>query len=136
MTNLDPISVSIIAQAIDFLFDQGAKILQERRDKRKNVTSDQNQSVEQDKAEIILMISASINQREIEQCYKLIDNHLQNKYKLEEKIARLFISVDYAPPQVQAQLASAENELKKQVEHLHMLVQAGSKTRIFIPGLE
>lgn len=133
---IDPVQLPILMKAIDFVFDEGRKILEERRERRKNEGSapdikDQETakeiapaSVQESKDIKEDLLSARIeeklwqnNQKEIEHLVTLLEKHTDNYYALKEQYAE-FGSL-MAPPHIRSQMREKENliiETRKQLE--------------------
>ncbi len=135
---LDPIQLPILLKAIDFVFDEGRKILEERRERRKSEDSapdikeqetakeispppiQENEETKED------LLSAKIeeklwqdNQKEIEHLVRLLEKHTGNYYTLKEQYAE-FGSI-MAPPHILSQMKEKENliiETKKRLEDI------------------
>jgi hypothetical protein len=133
---LDPVQLPILMKAIDFIFDEGRKILEERREHRKSedsVPDIKEQESAQEAASPAVpesketredLLSAKIeeklwqnNQKEIEHLVTLLEKHTDNYYALKEQYAE-FGSL-MAPPHIRSQMKEKENlisDTKKQLE--------------------
>ena len=135
---LDPYQLPVLLKAIDFVFDEGRKILEERRERRKMTDTAQNSEIQEPVKEIPApapepekevetkqdLLSAKIeeklwqdNQKEIEHLVRLLEKHTGNYYTLKEQYAE-FGSL-MAPPHILSQMKERENliiETKKQLE--------------------
>ncbi|MEP6894005.1 MAG: hypothetical protein ABI986_00220 [Chloroflexota bacterium] len=133
---LDPVQLPILMKAIDFVFDEGRKILEERREHRKNDDKAQDNNdhesanaaappVVQDATEskqglFSVKIEEKLwqaNEKEIEHLVRLLEKHTGVYYTLKEQYAE-FGSL-MAPPHILSQMKEKENliiETKKQLE--------------------
>jgi hypothetical protein len=133
---IDPIQLPILMKAIDFVFDEGRKILEERRERRKSEGSVPDIKEQETAQEIVPapvqesketkqdLLSAKIeeklwqdNQKEIEHLVRLLEKHTGNYYTLKEQYAE-FGSI-MVPPHILSQMKEKENliiETKKQLE--------------------
>lgn len=136
---LDPNQLPILLKAIDFVFDEGRKILEERRERRKSEESAPDIKEQETAKEIASpppiqesketkqdLLSAKIeeklwqdNQKEIEHLVRLLEKHTSNYYTLKEQYAE-FGSI-MAPPHILSQMKEKENliiETKKRLEDI------------------
>jgi hypothetical protein len=133
---IDPTQLPILMKAIDFVFDEGRKILEERRERRKmNAASakeeeqkpvtesslpepEQEEEIKQD------LIASKIDDllwknhaEEVEHLVRLLEKHTRAYYTFKEQFAE-FGSV-YTPPHIVSQMKEKENsiiETRKQLE--------------------
>jgi len=132
---IDPIQLPILMKAIDFVFDEGRKILEERRERRKSedsapeiqeqvTTKEIAHPVQESKETKQDLLSAKIeenlwhdNQKEIEHLVRLLEKHSGNYYTLKEQFAE-FGSI-MVPPHIVSQMKEKENlilETNRQLE--------------------
>jgi hypothetical protein len=133
---IDPTQLPILLKAIDFVFDEGRKILDERRERRK--TSDSTPTSEnqeparemtpiqiQEKNEIKQdLITSKIDEilwqnheLEIQHLVKMLEKHTKNYYILKEQAAQWGSAL--VPPVIMLQIEERENlimETRKQLE--------------------
>ena len=133
---IDPTQLPILLKAIDFIFDEGHRILEERREQRKNGDSpastepqepvkeinpaeiQKNNETKQDLlASKIDEILWQNHQKEIEHLVRLLEKHTNNYYTLKEQFAEFGSA--FVPPYIMSQMREKENaimETRKQLE--------------------
>ena len=128
MSNIDPILISIITNAVNFLFDEASKIFQERRTKRviEKSTIKKNYEHPTDKSEIL---SLTPNKdligdatEEIQHCISQIRLSRENKRKLERQIS-LHGGLNYSPIPLQNLLESTENDIENWCNKLRGIIE-------------
>lgn len=145
MTGLEPIYLAALTKAVDFLFGESAKILQERRELRKEreevddtppvAAGVQNTT----KADIEKLEPKTIylkdNHLEISHLLELIEIYRKNRRLLRRQLAS-YNGVDNAPVKLLNDLDGAENNIKKHAQELKTHIEHiyGHKTTII--GLE
>jgi hypothetical protein len=134
---LESAGISILMKAIDFLFDEGRKILEERRERRKlEDNSDQSASSDLDKKpdsqgtiiqnkEDVLnlplnQVSLISNQKELSHIMSLIDIYRKNYYLASEQYAKWGEAL--VPSIILHNLEEAENGLKNSMTNLEKLL--------------
>ena len=139
MTNLDPLSMSIIVKAVDFLFDQAAKVIQELKEDRsasiKDASESSTRDLISDKSEMVKAVSMEIDTKEIQHCLDQIDLYTKNVHVFEKRIA-FFGGEVLAPLDLVHKLNVSQDELKKWISKLKFLLESASKKKIRILGLE
>jgi hypothetical protein len=133
---IDPTQLPILLKAIDFVFEEGRKILEERRERRKAQENPQKAEIQapvqeipapetQPKEEIKQDLLASkideiLWQKyewEVESLVKQLESHTQSYYILKEQYAKWGSAL--VPPVIIIQMEEKENsiiETKKQLE--------------------
>jgi hypothetical protein len=133
---IDPTQLPILLKAIDFVFDEGRKILEERRERRKNgnsIQTGENQEPAreiapteiQEKNEIKQdLITSKIDEilwqnheLEVQHLVKMLEKHTKNYYILKEQAAQWGSAL--VPPVIMLQIEERENlimETRKQLE--------------------
>jgi hypothetical protein len=133
---IDPTQLPILLKAIDFVFDEGRKILEERRERRKTsdpapISENQEPAKEttpaamQEKNELKQDLLASKideilwqnHELEIQHLVRLLEKHTKNYYILKEQAAQWGSAL--VPPVIMLQIEERENlilETKKQLE--------------------
>jgi len=133
---IDPVQLPILMKAIDFVFEEGRKILEERRERRKiNDASPDGKDQEPAKETIPFEVQESkevkqdllaskidemlwkIHEREVESLVKQLEKHTQNYYTLKEQFAEFGSA--YAPPHIMSQMREREDfiiETRKRLE--------------------
>lgn len=139
MTNFDPLAMSIIAKAVDFLFNEASKILQQSRSidkdpakKGKNPKSDI-PTVE--KNSILNSITPDFNAKELKHCLNLIDKYTKNVHAFENQIA-IYGGKELAPPDLVRKLEISQETLKENIYKLKDLLEKASNQEILLPSLE
>jgi len=127
MNNIDPILISIITSAVNFLFDEASKLFQERRTKRVIKTGTINKTEHPtDKSEILSLtpnedlIGDAVE--EIQHCILQIRQNRENKRKLERQIS-LYGGLNYSPIPLQNLLESIENDIENWCNKLRGIVE-------------
>ena len=132
---IDPLQVPILLKAIDFVFDEGRKILEERRERRK--TNDDSQKsdnheavkeitpIEPEKEKEIKqgLLSSKIDEilwqsheREVESLVKQLGKHTQSYYILKEQYATWGSAL--VPPVIVLQMNEKENLMIETIKRL------------------
>lgn len=138
MTDLDHLSMSIIVKAVDFLFDQAAKILQEskhKRDKSSVEIVSSNDGSNFDKSDIVKSVSNRLSIKEVQHCLNQIELYMNNVHRIETQIA-IKGGDKMAPPELIYNLEANQNDLRKWIQKLKRVVESAAKKRIHITGLE
>ena len=128
MSNIDPILVSIITNAVNFLFDEASKIFQERRTKR----IIESQAIKKDfepptnKSEILALTPnkdlIGDAAEEIQHYLSQIRLSRENKRKLEKQIT-LYGGLNYSPIYLQNLLESTENDIENWCNKLREIIE-------------
>jgi hypothetical protein len=133
---IDPTQLPILLKALDFVFDEGRKILEERRERRKTsdsapISENQEPAKEitpaaiQEKNELKQDLLASKideilwqnHELEIQHLVRLLEKHTKNYYILKEQAAQWGSAL--VPPVIMLQIEERENlimETRKQLE--------------------
>jgi hypothetical protein len=133
---IDPTQLPILLKAIDFVFDEGRKILEERRERRKTSDStptSENQEPAQEMTPVQIQEQNEIKQDlitskideilwqnhelEIQHLVKMLEKHTKNYYILKEQAAQWGSAL--VPPVIMLQIEERENlimETRKQLE--------------------
>jgi len=133
---IDPTQLPILMKAIDFVFDEGRKILEERRERRKTSDStptSENQEPAKEITPVQLQENNEIKQDlitskideilwqnhelEIQHLVKMLEKHTKNYYILKEQAAQWGSAL--VPPVILLQIEEKENsimETRKQLE--------------------
>ena len=133
---LDPLQMPILLKAIDFVFDEGRKILQERRERRKtNENTSQDEPEEPQKAEITVLepeqakeikqelqgskIDEGLwqdHESEVQHLVRLLETYTRNYHVTKEQYAKWGSAL--VPPIVIHNLTEAENAVMETVGKL------------------
>jgi len=133
---IDPTQLPILLKAIDFVFDEGRKILEERRERRKTSAStptSENQGPDKEIAPAEIQQQNEIKQDllaskideilwqnhelEIQHLVRMLEKHTKNYYILKEQAAQWGSAL--VPPVIMLQIEERENsimETRKQLE--------------------
>lgn len=133
---MDPIQIPILLKAIDFVFDEGRKILEERRERRKMEASSpqieepremkESVPIEPERAHEIKqdLIASKIDEllwqyhrEEVEHLVRLLEKHTRAYYTFKEQFAEFGSA--FVPPYIVSQMKEKENsilETRKQLE--------------------
>jgi hypothetical protein len=135
---LEPIQLPILLKAIDFIFDEGRKILEERRERRKanaNPTSEMKEEAkdlvlpepaktEEVKQELLTSkideILWKTHEWEVESLVRQLESHTQSYYILKEQSAK-WGSV-LVPPVIVIQMNEKENAMLETIKRLEAIL--------------
>lgn len=136
---LDPVQIPILLKAIDFVFDEGRKILQERRERRKaNDTSARAENPEPQN-EIVLrkpeqikeakkdLLASKIDnlswldhEEEVQHLVRLLETYSRNYHLAKEQYAKWGDAL--VPPIIVHNLTSAENSMLETIQRLETVL--------------
>lgn len=135
---LDPVQIPILLKALDFVFDEGRKILEERRERRKindaPATSEEHdqepitepalpepERVEEVKQDLVASKIDELlwqnHEAEVQHLVRLLETHSRNYHHAKEQYAKWGDAL--VPPIIMHNLTDAENSLletRKQLE--------------------
>ena len=136
---IDPIQIPILLKAIDFVFEEGRKILEERRERRKmDDTSpktegqetpkqpepleiEQVKEVKQDLlASRIDDLSWQKHEEEVQHLVRLLDTYSRNYHLTKEQYAKWGSAL--VPPIIMHNLTEAENSMIETIERLQTVL--------------
>ncbi len=136
---IDPTTLPILLKAIDFVFDEGRKILEERRERRKNgesVPSDQNQEPETAPAPAEIQKANEVKQDllaskideilwkdhelEIQHLVKLLETYSRNYHLASEQYAKWGSAL--VPPIIVNNMTEAENSMLATIQRLEAVL--------------
>lgn len=123
---IDPIQIPILLKAVDFVFEEGRKILEERRERRKNDNSSKSEvpepeetdpAVVQKQAEVKQDLLASKidenlwqnHEQEVQHLVRLLETYSRNYYIAREQYAKWGSAL--VPPIILHNLTEAENSM-------------------------
>lgn len=148
------LGIPVLLKAIDFLFEEGSKVLQERRERREtNAAEPQDDSI-QDRARQIqgqrddfvirskeAALDAEVNRAawsdledEVQHLLSLLEIHTHNYYLAKEQYARWGSAL--VPPIVANNLTEAEDQIADIVRKLESLLNKVFQHEIAVPDLE
>ncbi len=136
---IDPTQLPILLKAIDFVFEEGRKILEERRERRKSDDSSPG-SKEQEAAEEIvppavqeskeikqdLLVSKvdeilwQNHEWEVESLVKQLETYSRNYYHTKEQYAKW--GSDLVPPIIVHRMTDAENSMIETIKRLEIIL--------------
>jgi hypothetical protein len=137
-------AMTVMSQAIGFLFDEVRKILDERRQRRQQMQEGDDTvalapGVEESKEETILELRSTNlddeTQKEISHVLELIEIQRDHRRKAELKINKLG-GILFVPPNVRVELESAEDEIIAYSQKLKKLLEEVYGRPIHIDGLK
>lgn len=130
---LEAAQVSILAKAIDFIFEQGRLILQERRERRKAAAAEHNGDSAPEEATLSLTLSKaealctpiqltvwSAREAEVKHLVSLLEIQARNYYLAKEQYARWGSAL--VPPVVVSNLEEAENSVSETTARLNSIL--------------
>lgn len=136
---IDPIQLPILIKAIDFVFEEGRKILEERRDRRK-AQDTPSQSQESDpEAEIIIsepekeieikqdLLTSQIDEplwqnheEEVKHLVRLLETYSRNYHLAKEQYAKWGSAL--VPPIIVHNMTDAENSMLETIKQLEVIL--------------
>lgn len=144
MTGIEPITLGAISKAVDFLFDQAGKLLEERRENRKRMNEDDdtkedtNNTSYTKKEEVKSWTPKNVYLKdlpqEIDSLLSLIHRYRGNKRDLEMRIANDG-GFYRSPTSVRNELRDSETEIKESCQRLKGLIEEVYGHKITIIGL-
>ena len=145
MTGLEPIAAVALTKAVDFLFDQAGKLMEERRENRKKAgesdeapaaltpspptTKEEVQSWQPQK------VMLKDTPQEIEHALRMLETYRRNKRNIDAAIAA-YGSFTLAPRINQNELLETENNIKDWSQKLKGLVEQAYGRKIMLIGLD
>ena len=133
---LDPIQLPILMKAIDFVFEEGRKILEERRERRKSneaasTSKDQEEPAlpEPEKAQEIKqgLLTSKVDESlwqnheaEVKHLVKLLETHTRNYHLAGEQYAKWGSAL--VPPIIMHNLTDAENSIAATLQQLEIVL--------------
>lgn len=144
MSGAEILAESILRKAIDFLFDQASKIMEERRmtrqrkeekiDPRTNVTENS-----PTKRDILSRNPKNLYlndySQEIRHCMDMIERYRHNKRQIEETIAH-YGSLSLTPTHVKNELKDTEEAIGHWIKRLKQTIEEVYGCRITIVGID
>ena len=132
---LDAIQLPILLKAIDFIFDEGRKILEERRERRRTNANPLASDLQEDEKELILpesekaeaikqdLIASKIDEvlwqnyeMEVQHLVRLLETYSRNYYLAKEQYAKWGSAL--VPPIIVSNLNEAENSMLETIKRL------------------
>ena len=136
---IDPVQIPILMKAIDFVFDEGRKILEERRERRKQSEVESTNVEQKDSTELIPLepekgieikqdlLASKIdeilwqnNEAEVKHLVRLLETYSKNYYLAQEQYAKWGSAL--VPPIIVHNLTDAENSMIKTVKQLEAVL--------------
>ncbi len=152
---IEIIGVPILMKTVDFLFSEGSKILQERRERKKNEskssgkvsvetkdiqkveTTDVSNKVNSKQDILDLQVDEAIwgeSKSKVENLMSLLEIHTKNYYLAKEQYAKWGSAL--VPPIIKHNIEEAENEIDKTISELKAILCKICDKEISIPELE
>ena len=138
---IDPVQLPLLMKAIDFIFEEGRKILQERRERRKEAAPTGEEKAPETVSEIVPaapeksietrqeLLTSNIDElvwqnheQEVAHLVRLLETHTRNYYIAREQYAKWGSAL--VPPIVLHNMTEAENSI---LETIHRLEKVLSK---------
>ena len=132
---IDPTQLPILLKAIDFIFDEGRKILAERRERRKMQETPSNSGTPEPSAEMALpepekveevkqeLLTSKIDEIlwqnheiEVQHLVRLLETYSRNYYLAKEQYAKWGSAL--VPPIIVSNMNEAENAMLETIERL------------------
>ncbi len=146
MTGLEPIAVAALTKAVDFLFDEASKLMEERRQARKARGEAEDVPIPEvddaavtQKEDILALQPKSVYLKDIPMEVKhhldMIHQYRDNKRRLDATVAA-YNGFLFAPGHIQYQVRDAEDQIKLWCQKLKHLVENAYGHKIVIIGLE
>lgn len=144
MTGLEPVAGAVLTKAIDFLFDQAGKLMEERRENRKKAGEPEDTpqppagarpaTKDEMASKPKPVVLKDVNQ-ELEHCLTMIEMYRRNKRNIEVAIAA-YGGFTLAPRINQNELLDTENNIKQWSQKLKNLVEQVYGQKIMLIGLD
>ncbi len=145
MTGLEPIAVVALTKAVDFLFDEAGKLMEERRAARKargdaeDTPAPPAGAVTTTKEEVLSLQPKTVYlkdiPKEVQHCLDMIHQYRDNKRRLDATIAA-YNGFLFAPGHIQYQLRDSEDQIKHWCQQLKNLIDESYGHKIVIIGLD
>jgi hypothetical protein len=137
---LDPIQLPILLKAVDFIFDEGRKILDERRERRKmqetpsntaesqepaaELTLPEPKAAEEVKQELLVSkIDETLwqnHEMEVQHLVRLLETYSRNYYLAKEQYAKWGSAL--VPPIIVTNMSEAENSMLETIKRLEEIL--------------
>jgi hypothetical protein len=143
---IDPTQLPILMKAIDFVFDEGRKILEERRERRKQESSAKGEEPAKETAVIEIekeneikqdLLASKIDEilwknheMEVQHLVRLLETYSRNYYLSKEQYAKWGSAL--VPPIIVSNLQEAENSMLQTINQLETVLSKVYKKEIQI----
>jgi len=136
---IDPVQLPILLKAIDFVFDEGRKILEERRERRKKTSSSPEKAIQEPIKEIAPLepekavevkqnlLDSKIDEilwqnheMEIQHLVKLLETYSRNYRLASEQYAKWGSAL--VPPIIMHNMTEAENSMIETIHRLEIVL--------------
>lgn len=136
---IDPTQLPILLKAIDFIFDEGRKILAERRERRKMQEAPSNSGAQELSAELTLpepekaeevkqhLLTSKIDEilwqnheMEVQHLVRLLETYSRNYYLAREQYAKWGSAL--VPPIIVSNMNEAENSMLETIQRLEAIL--------------
>lgn len=150
MTDFDPIAIATLGKAVDFLFDQAGKLMEERREARKKrggipqaeqvTLSHQNSITEATKKEEVRSwkpknVYLKDMPSEITHCMSMIEQYRTNRRYTEDTISH-YGGFNLAPIHIRNELLQQEEQIEQWIFKLKSIIEKTYGHKITIIGLD
>jgi hypothetical protein len=136
---IDPVQLPILLKAIDFVFDEGRKILEERRQRRKTTNTPPEKGTDESNHEIIsvapekaVAVKQSLlgskideivwqnHEMEVQHLVKLLETYTRNYHLASEQYAKWGSAL--VPPIIMHNMTEAENSIAETIQKLELVL--------------
>jgi hypothetical protein len=136
---IDPVQIPILLKAVDFVFEEGRKILEERRERRKqndNTSKSEAQEPEQELTPIVVQQQVEMKQdllaskieeglwqnheQEVQHLVRLLETYSRNYHLAQEQYAKWGSAL--VPPIITHNLTEAENSMIATIKQLEAVL--------------
>ena len=144
---IDPIQLPILMKAIDFVFEEGRKILEERRERRKMAESTPKNEIQEPQKEITPLkpeqaqefkqdlLKSKVdellwrnNEEEVRHLVRLLETYSRNYHLAKEQYAKWGDAL--VPPIIMHNMTDAENHMVETLERLKTVLSKVYKKEI------
>lgn len=136
---IDPVQIPILLKAVDFVFEEGRRILEERRERRKlndTASKSEAQEPEQELTPIVVqkqvemkqdLLASKIddglwqnNEQEVQHLVRLLETYSRNYHIAKEQYAKWGSAL--VPPIIMHNLTEAENSMIATIKQLEVVL--------------
>ena len=144
---IDPTQLPILLKAIDFIFDEGHKILEERRERRKESTSSPTSATAAETAEVAPVAVEQVNEvrqdllaskidellwqnheMEVQHLVRLLETYSRNYHLAKEQYAKWGSAL--VPPIIVSNMNEAENSMLETIKQLETVLSKVYKKEV------
>ncbi len=144
---IDPTQLPILLKAIDFVFDEGRKILEERRERRKLNDNSINSEIQESAKAIMIpelekgneikqdLLASKIDEilwqnheMEVQHLVRLLETYSRNYHLAKEQYAKWGSAL--VPPIIVSNMNEAENSMLETIQQLEMVLSKVYKKEV------